>query len=564
MDKSIRSLIGLLRSQDPTLRLAAIRVVAALELSSKAVIEALADALESDDEALQVQALRALAQLGPADALQWVAPKILAAGAVRQEAARVLALAGVASVPPLRKLYAQADHHGKRAIATTLAGIGGVPSLQFLLRAIPAADLEFIKHLTACARQTIEALPPASRTGAARELRAFLRDKATLGNPHAVIAGLILLGGMSEPKAVEEARALLLQYLDRKQPEAVRRNAAVSLARLPVPAARAAALLRTLVPFLCEAEWVPVVQNVLPMLQKLDLQPAAAAELLPLLRRSPHPAVHEHVLERLRGHDKLPVIKEVLPLLASGHPRLRDAAEAALKTMPGAADPVLGAWMQTADTDVARRSDAILRTFVEPVRKKAAARAAVSLLERYEKGDARWQVFLNFVRNTDAPALQKLVDKRLAVLRKSTSPKRFEAMEKLLQLLWDQNLTAPAQRYDYGLLLLRRSRKDTGREARAADPALRVLGGLARHDGVKLAATLGKERALGAEELYYLGFHWSEGADDVRPLGRALLGLVVQKYPRHKLRKPAQHKIELLDRLNTAPPPPAPRSEAPR
>jgi len=564
VDKTIRSLIGLLRSPDPTLQLAAMRVVAALELSSKTVIESLADALESDDEALQVQALRGLAQLGPADALQWVAPKILATGAVRQEAARVLALSGAAAVPPLRKLYAQADHHGKRAIVTTIAGIGGVPSLQFLLRAIPAADLEFIKHLTACARQVIEALPPAGRSGAAREVRAFLRDKATLRNPHAVISGLILLGGMSEPKAVEEARALLFQYLDRKQPEPVRRNAAVSLARLPLPAARAATLLPALVPFLCEAEWVPVVQNLLPVLQRIELKPAAAAGLLPLLRKSPHAAVHEHVLERLRGQDTLPVAKEVLPLLGSTHPRLRDAAEAVLKTMPSAGDAVLALWMQTPDADVARRADAILRTLPEPVRKKCAARAVVQLVDRYEKADPRWQVFLNFVRGTDPVALQKLVEKRLAVLRKSTSVKRFDAMEKLLQLLWDQNLMSPAGRHEYGLLLLRRSRKEPAREARAADPALRVLSGIARHEGAKLAVALGKERALGAEELYYLGFHWSEGAEDVRPVGRALLQLVVQKYPRHKLRKPAQHKIELLDRLNAAPAAVRPGAEGPR
>src|SRR5262249_50792956 len=114
MEKTARALVGFLRSPDHGLRLAAMRVVAALELDSKAVIEALAASLEDDDEAVQVQALRALAQLGPAPALQWVAPKILAAGAVRQEAMRVLTLAGPASVPALRKLYPSADLHGKR------------------------------------------------------------------------------------------------------------------------------------------------------------------------------------------------------------------------------------------------------------------------------------------------------------------------------------------------------------------------------------------------------------------------------------------------------------------
>src|SRR5262249_22345638 len=116
--------------------------------------------------------------------------------------------------------------------------------------------------------------------------------------------------------------------------------------------------------------------------------------------------------------------------------------------------------------------------------------------------------------------------------------------------LWDQNLVSPEQRLEYGMLLLRKSRKDLA--ARAADPALRVLGGIARAEGAKLAAALGKDRSVGAEELYYLGFHWAEGAEDVQGTARLLLGLVTTKYPRHKLRRAAEHKLELLERRNTA------------
>ena len=94
-------------------------------------------------------------------------------------------------------------------------------------------------------------------------------------------------------------------------------------------------------------------------------------------------------------------------------------------------------------------------------------------------------------------------------------------------------------------MLLQRSRKDVGRELRAADPALRVLGGLARQDGAKLVRSLLAERELGAEEYYYLGFHLSESGEELRPLGRTLLAQVVTRYPRHKLRRAAQHKLEL-------------------
>jgi hypothetical protein len=528
------------------LRIAAMRVVAALEMQSKPVLQAIAASLDSTEEAVQVQALRALAQLGPAEALPLVAPKLLESGAVRQQASQVLALAGAAAVPALKKLWAGADYHGRRAIASTLGSIGGLPSFQLLVRSMPPEDLEMIKHLTGCSRQVLDALPPAGRVAAARELRTFLRDRNTLKNPHATIAGLILLGGMSEPKAVEEAQTLLLQYLDRKQPEAVRRNAAVSLARLPIGAKRGALLLPKLLPLLEEAEWSPAVQNILPLVQKLELDPVGTAKLLPLLRRSPHVAVQAHVLERLRGQDKPALAKEVVAFLASPHPRLRETAEAALKSMPSASDPLLETWLQGGDADLGRRIDAILRAQPEAVRKRCAARAVERLLALHEKGDARWQTYLEFVRATDPAVLQKRAALRLKTLRQSGAVKSREAAASLYRMLWDLNLMNAEQRYDYALLLLGTSKRDVGKEARAADPTLRVLGALAKADGAKLLKALVGERALGAEEYYYLGFHWSESGEEVRPLGRALLQHVVERYPRHKLRRAAQHKLDLI------------------
>jgi hypothetical protein len=121
-------------------------------------------------------------------------------------------------------------------------------------------------------------------------------------------------------------------------------------------------------------------------------------------------------------------------------------------------------------------------------------------------------------------------------------------MGHLLRLLWDQNLLTPDQRYEYALVLLRQSRKDLGREARSADPSLRLLGGLARQDGAKLVTALQKERGLAAEDYYYVGFHLAEASDELRPHGQSLLKHVIERYPRHRLRRAAQQKIELQGR----------------
>ena len=547
VDKTARALVQFLNSQDPNLRIAAMRVVTALELRDATVIRALGASLESDVEPLRVQALHALAQLGPAQAVSLVAPMLLEAGAVRQQAARVLALGGASSVPALRRMYARADHHGKRAIASTLAEIGGRPAFDFLLHALPAEDLELIQHITTRLRAVLVKLPSAPRLAAVRSVRTFLRDRKTQKNPHAVIAGLVLLGGVPDPKAAAEARQLLYGFLDAAQPEPVRRNAAISLAHLPVAAREAEAVLARLVHMLGEKDWSPVPQNLLPLLQKLELPAAAAPKLLPLLR-SPHVAVQVHALERLRGADKPPVVKAVLPFLAAEHPRLREAAEAALKTMPSAIETLLGMLRGRTDADAAARVQWILRAYPEPVRRRFAAAAARQGLELLELGDPAAGAFVDFVCGADPEQLQKTVATRLAALRRGMARNRGDRMLGLLKLLADRNLLRPEQRYEYGLLLLRQSRKDVSRESRVGDPSLQVLGGLAREDGGRLVRTLVKERGLGPEDYFYLGFHLSEGDERLRATGQTLLSHVLATYPRHKLGRAAKQKLELLER----------------
>ncbi len=125
-------------------------------------------------------------------------------------------------------------------------------------------------------------------------------------------------------------------------------------------------------------------------------------------------------------------------------------------------------------------------------------------------------------------------------------------MAGLLKLLADRNLLTPEQRYEYALVLLRGSRKDVRRDARTSDPSLRVLSALARQDGAKLVKRLVKERGLGADDYYYVGFHLSEGHDEMRGHGHKILEHVVDRYPRHKLRRAAKQKLDLLDRRGAA------------
>jgi hypothetical protein len=478
---------------------------------------------------------------------------MLESGAVRQQAAQVMVLGGAASVPVLRRMYTRADAAGRRLIASTLGEIGGRPAYQFLMKQLPTEDLEMVKHLTGCMRSIFGKMTRATRMTALRDLRSFLKLKSTQKSPHAVIAALVLLGGVSDTKAVAETQKLLFPYLDRRQPETVRRNAAISMSRLPLDPRKSESLVPKLLPYLSEAEWAPVAQNLLPLLQRLDMGPAATLKLLPLLRKSPHTAVRMHVLGRLHGFDRSPVIREVVPFLSSENSRLRDAAEAALKTMPSSIDDLFDLLLHEADGDIVRRIQWILRAHPEKSRLRYVPKAVDRLLAMVDKGEGRKDTLLDFICSTDATILQKKVTSRLKSLKRSSARNRWDRMSSLLELLAERKLLTPDQRYEYALLLLRSSKKDVKRESRGADPSLRFFGALAAQDGARLVKNLKREKSLRAEDYYYLGFHFSEGTDVTRPQGAALLSHVVDHYPRHKLKKTARQKLELLERSGEAP-----------
>jgi hypothetical protein len=215
-------------------------------------------------------------------------------------------------------------------------------------------------------------------------------------------------------------------------------------------------------------------------------------------------------------------------------------------------DSLFDLLLHEADADIVRRIQWILRAQPEKSRLKYVPKAVDRLLTMVDKGEGRLDPLLDFVCATDATILQKKATTRLKSLKKSAARNRWDRMGNLLRMLSERKLLTAEQRYEYALLLLRDSKKDVKRESRGADPSLRMLGALVSSDGAKLIKSLKRETALGAEDYYYLGFHFSEGMEATRPHGAALLAHVVERYPRHKLKKTARQKLDLMERAGSS------------
>jgi hypothetical protein len=144
---------------------------------------------------------------------------------------------------------------------------------------------------------------------------------------------------------------------------------------------------------------------------------------------------------------------------------------------------------------------------------------------------------LDVVRDADPDAVAKALRDLGMKLRK----KGDEKARTVLGLLCRSDRATDDDRYILASIDLAKSSKDTRPAARATDESLRQLQQLLSR-GYDIATALRKDRALGPEEMYYVGFHFVEGR---HPLGRELLSEVVKKAGRAKVGKMAKNKLAL-------------------
>jgi hypothetical protein len=549
MDAIQRKLTQLLDSKDLELRTAAVQVITEVGVSSKQVTQALARCLREPHENLRIAALRGLARLGAQDVSHVVVPLLLSSGPLREQAMAVIAAIGPSVIPQLTGLYTQADFHGKRAIITALARVGGKAALSFLLKILPGEPFEIQKHLTLSVCEALDRTAPASQAPIFSLVIRTLRGKVALKNPQILITGAILLGHFRGHALAARARRDLKLLAERKHPPEVRRHALVSFNRL-IPEHKLMPQDEAfLYKMLCEEDWHNVAQHALTGFQRLDLPKQRLSKLVDLLNRSPHFSVHIHVFERLQTIDRTEVAEAILPFLSDPRFRVREAAEAALRKMPSAIESLFSVLMRADDLEVTQRINSILRDFPQETRKKYLDRACGRLLGLFDHNDPHYRSFLDFVRSVDPEPLRKRIYEKARSLKAGRSPEKWERIAQYLQLLWDNHLITAEGRYLLGVAHVRTSGKDLAPAARRANLGLQVLRSLIYDDYAGLAKKLAADRDLTPEDFYYLGFHFSESGDDMRPFATAMLEHVVKKYPKVKVAAAATQKLELAARL---------------
>ena len=532
----IDRIAGMLQDESIDKQIAAAIVLGELKAKAPKVMEGLEKLLGSSIPALQRHALDTLSRLGSKRMLPKIFPLLTSTSAeVRRAASAAVASVGEEGVPAIRERMATAGADERRALDAILAELGGSEAFSALLSGLDTSDQEAAKAAALAVRHEVKRADARQRKSYLAQTEKFLKQKKTLASPGATAAALKILGYLEDEKGV----ATLLEYAQAKdQPTAVRQEALIALrfAAHNAGAADASKVILALVDA-AEADDRALAQTALHTLCTMELPPKVVRRFASLAAH-PDPERARFAIEQLGRQPGAEAAEALVEIVCKRDRRRAELAAEGLAGREEAVPALAKALLETEDADRAwllRKVLGPLAKKIKPALREQLLEAALEKLAASERG---WEAAYDVARDADPAATTAARPPRARKREKGNNDHKAVAV---LRLLCRGDHASPDDRYRLASHELVRSRRDTSATARAADEGLKHLEELLAK-GFDVLASLRKDRALGLEELYYVGFHFAEKR---LPLGAEVLAEVAKKGGRTKLAKMAKSKLEL-------------------
>jgi hypothetical protein len=536
MQVPVSKILSLIDPRHPAeVRRAAVTVLGELGLRDDGVSDAVLSALADEESEVRLRAIAAAGKLRIDKALPQLAERIKLGGPEAEQAAQAAARLGARGSRLLHELMPQVAPGLRRYIAKALAGAGAatggdVSELEILLDKDPAVVSAAVQSLAAA----IPNLDARRKKMVADELLELAGGKKAKLSP-ATEAGVIRLAGLLDDDRVAP---LLWDRILPPYANAVRASALSALgkwAESPNKEQRGRL-------FQCAAVGdFQVAAPALMILDKLPVTDKVVAEWLPLFRA--HSVAARRLALAKVGDRYSADVAEAL-LEQTGHPD-RGFREEVFDRLSRGEHGREGLAKRFHEADTADEAWTLAKVLVRfaPADPEAWADALFPRAAEYlEAGDRRADALLFVLRECGSARLRDRLEKRASSL---VAKKAFEKAHLIYRALLRDPSAGFGYRLGSAICGLKLSAKELSPEARAQDHCLGQFAELARQDEAAALAHLEKTAWVEAEELHYLGFHFIESADAAqRDFGAAALGLLLKRYPKHKLAKAAKNKLE--------------------
>lgn len=535
MEVSLGKILSLLEAANPAeVRCAALTVLGELSARNAAVQEAVIAALTDEDGTVRLQAITTAGKLRVERALPVLAERIKAGGVEAEQAAAVAAGLGGKGSRTLRELMPRVAPGLRRYIARALAGAGAagdadVSELEILLDRDPAVVGAAVQSLASA----IPGLDGRRKQVVADALRELAGVRKTDLSPAGELGVVRLAGLLDDPRLA----AMLWQRILPPSPTELR---AAALSALGKWAESPNKQQRNRL-FQCAADSdFRIAAPALMILAKLPVTERSRGEWLALLRGGSL-AGRRLALARVGGHDSSEAAEALASQLEHPDRAYREEVLTQLVRTEHGRKQLAGRLVEAETADaawpLARALAPLAATDPEAWADELFPRAVKYL----ETADRRADPLLYIMREGGAAGLRDRLEKKAATL---VTKKAFEAARLLYRALTRDPAAGFPYRMRLAALGLKTSSKELSAGARTQDPCLGQFAELARSFGPEVLAELDKAAWLQAEDLYYLGFHFTESIEaDLRSFGASVLQLLVRRFPRTKLAAWAKNKL---------------------
>ena len=535
MQISSDKIIRLTQPDHPSeVRCAAVTVLGELGGRDASVNAAVLEALEADDAAVRVRAVRAAGQLRIDRSLPTLIERINHGGIEGELAAEAAAKLGAKGTQALQDVIHKVVPGVRKYIASALAGAEAdgakdASGLAMLQEKDPAV-VEAAVGTLAARIPTLDAKRKRILADELFELAKSKKVKLTSTGEAAVVR----LAGLLDDDRVEP---LLWDRILPPLSAEVRSAAIQGLAKfIESPSKDQRAKL-----FQCAAD--PQFRVAAPAMMLLDKLPFSEKQLGDWLKllEAPDLSARRFALNKIGGIDTAEVAKALVEQLKHPDRKYRGDVLAKLaglaKGRKALAKPLREAETPEEAWDLARA--------VAPFAKgdpKTWGDELFAVVSKYlEVGDKRVDPLLFVLREAGATELRDRLEAKGAVYKKK------EDFEKAI-LYYKAAGRDPASGFSIRLGLatvgLKLSNKELEVEARAHDPSLHAFADLVRQDEPATWKEVESTKWLGAEELFYLGFHFIEHAGVMGDFGAKALKLMLKRFPKNKLASSAKGKLK--------------------
>ncbi|HVM62813.1 MAG TPA: hypothetical protein VMV72_18275 [Verrucomicrobiae bacterium] len=538
MDRVIQSICGMLQSPDGMRRCAAAMVIAELKPKQDSVVKALGETLKDANQLLTRYVLEAFEAIGTRAVVPYVLPLLEAPEIeTKLRAAAIIANAGGDNVSNLRDQFLNASPQQKRVLVDILARIHNREAMDLILDVLFDTDFELVKETCQAVRRRIGDAEPKTRGALHRQVAKFMTTSRVKKNDRVLTSCLLLIGYIGAPDALK----VLLKYTTPKNLGYIRRNALIGLKGLTYTGAAVNRVASQMIKYLGEADYPNVVQNALDIIEKLPLGKSYDGQWRNLLK-SKHASVRSFAARKLAANDNAATNRLMMNLLAHDDLQVSEIAAGALARHKGATKLLLAALARERKTERAWRLAKILKPHSESVDRKTVKKFAALTARSLAAGEPRHEPLIYFLRNIN-PVLADDVYREVGSKYKKAR-KWAKAVDCLKQIMRSETVDNEL-RFELNVCNIKQSAKDLAPHPRAEDRALRSFQALLMDKGFKLFDRLKKEKALDAADLFYIGFHFSEGSGEELKFGRRILEDVAKRWPKTKEGKAAKNKLRL-------------------